>query len=229
MVAARGSFPAVQGGADNGMIAIVPSADEDIAGTALAIGPVLEMFVNQASQAHDAALGYGIADSFVDISAGFAVETALVATSISASFSSPRAHAPERASIISGGANAALAEYGDFILSRHKKQRPLGNHTIESAYLGYSTTGYYFYNLCDCSDPIDNPHQRTNCTAAGSAIRNCSSYQDTLEAVHDALEAAGIPYRHMLLDSWWYGENIYGGVALWEEYDSYSNSAPHSL
>jgi len=217
MVGAHGSFPGIKGGKSKGMVAIVPSADADIAGSALAIGPVREMFVNQASQARDGALGYGVGASFAELPPGFAIETALVASSGAPGFASPRTDAPERASIVPGGANGALAEYGDFVLGRHRKARALGNHTREASHLGYSTTGYYFYNLCDCRDVMDNTHKRTNCSAAGSAIPNCSSYQDTLEAVHDALVAQRVPYGHMLLDSWWYGEGIYGGAALWEE------------
>ena len=151
------------------------------------------MFVNQASQAEDSALGYGVGRSFADLPAGFFVETALVASSAAASFTSPRATAPERASIVAGGANAALAEYGDFVLARHGKSRPRGNHTAETTFLGYSTTGFYFYNLCDCTDPLPSPHKRTTCSAAGSALPGCSSYQDTLEAVHDALMSQRVP------------------------------------
>eukprot|EP00936_MAST-01D_sp_MAST-1D-sp1_P001500 g1500.t1 len=218
MVSARGSYPGIAGGHGRGMIAIVPNVDAPrLTGSALAIGPVREMFVNQASQAEDNAIGYGVGSSFAELPQQFTVETLLVASSSAATFSSPRATAPERASIPAGGANGALAEYGDFVLARHSKARPLGNHTQEASHLGYSTTGYYFYNLCDCSDEMENTHKRTTCSAQGSAIPGCSSYQDTLEAVHDALVAQRVPYKHMLLDSWWYGENIYGGASLWED------------
>lgn len=45
----------------------------------------------------------------------------------------------------------------------------------------------------------------------------CDSYQDTLLAVDSALKEQGIPYKHMLLDSWWYGEGVHGGAWLWED------------
>ena len=223
MVSAKAGFPSVSGGQSKGMIAIVPSMDEAaLAGTALALGPVDEVFVNQASADQaDGSLSYGAARTFTDLPAGYALETVLVASS--RAHASPRGAAPERASIVPGGANAALAEYGDFVLARHGKARPAGNHTNEAATLGYSTTGYYFYNLCDCTDVMESPHKRTTCSAAGSAIPGCSSYQDTLEAVHDALVAQGVPYRSMLLDSWWYGENVYGGVSTWEDDGSVRN------
>ena len=44
----------------------------------------------------------------------------------------------------------------------------------------------------------------------------CSSYADTLIAVNAALEEQGIPIKHFLLDSWWYGEGLNGGASLWE-------------
>merc|ERR1711969_283112 len=52
--------------------------------------------------------------------------------------------ADSQASVPAGGVNAALFEYGDFLLSRHGKQRALGNHKTETEYLGYSTTAFYF-------------------------------------------------------------------------------------
>ena len=57
---------------------------------------------------------------------------------------------------------------------------------------------------------------RTRCI---SYIRpgTCDSYQDTLLAVDAALKEQEIPYRHMLLDSWWYGEGVHGGAWMWED------------
>lgn len=42
-------------------------------------------------------------------------------------------------------------------------------------------------------------------------IPNCTTYADTLLAVHNGLIDAGIPYGHMLIDSWWYGERVFKG------------------
>lgn len=68
-------------------------------------------------------------------------------------------------------------------------------------YLGYSTTQFYFYNLCDCLDPVDNIYKRQRC--ANASIPGCRTYSDTLIAVKNGLEAQGIPFHHILLDSWW--------------------------
>jgi hypothetical protein len=91
-------------------------------------------------------------------------------------------------------------------------------------HLGYSTTAFYFYNLCDCLEkPASNaktnfpdPHNRQTCSAGQSPIPSkylqkaatpgvCASYADTLIAVNAALEEQGIPIKHFLLDSWWCG------------------------
>ena len=45
----------------------------------------------------------------------------------------------------------------------------------------------------------------------------CASYADTLIAVKAALDEQGIPIKHFLLDSWWYGEGWNKGAALWED------------
>ena len=71
-----------------------------------------------------------------------------------------------------------LVQYGDFVLRRHNKTRALGNHKPETEYLGYSTTAFYFYNLCDCTDPPainqktghPDAHNRQTCSKGGSAI-----------------------------------------------------------
>ena len=93
-------------------------------------------------------LVYGAAKTFTSVPPGFTLETVLVATSAT----EPASSDPDRVSVPRGGVNAALFSYGDYVLARHAKARARGSHTIETTYLGYSTTGYYFYNLCDCTD-----------------------------------------------------------------------------
>jgi hypothetical protein len=80
----------------------------------------------------------------------YTIETVLVVTA--EGHKGTAMSAPERVSVPSGGVNAALFEYGDYVLSRHSKKRALGSHKTETEYLGYSTTAFYFYNLCDCLD-----------------------------------------------------------------------------
>ena len=83
-----------------------------------------------------------MAKTFAFVPAGYTIETVLVAT---VDGGAPNAmSADSQASVPAGGVNAALFEYGDFLLSRHGKQRALGNHKTETEYLGYSTTAFYF-------------------------------------------------------------------------------------
>ena len=71
------------------------------------------------------------------------METVLVA-SVAGQQNHGAMSATQRMSVPSGGVNAALFEYGDFLLERHSKQRAVGNHTTEVEYLGYGGTAYYF-------------------------------------------------------------------------------------
>eukprot|EP00658_Telonema_sp_P-2_P083811 TRINITY_DN9171_c0_g1_i1.p1 TRINITY_DN9171_c0_g1~~TRINITY_DN9171_c0_g1_i1.p1 ORF type:complete len:350 (-),score=65.30 TRINITY_DN9171_c0_g1_i1:47-1096(-) len=170
MVGPSKGFPGITGGQSKGYSVILPmDTTGNGANVSLAIGPSTEQFVNQARNS-EGSLCYGVASSFEAVPVAFSVETVLVA-----GMSSSR---PERVSVPSGGVNAALFEYGDFQLALHGKERARGNHTRETAYLGYSTTAFYFYNLCDCLDPAPldpatgkpNAHSRWNCSLKGSSI-----------------------------------------------------------
>ena len=237
MVSAKGKWPGITGGKSKGYIVIAPrdAVGGGVAATAT-LGPVTEHFANQARNGGDS-LDYGLASSFTFVPAGYTIETVLTVSS-NKTPSAAANNSPERASVRAGGVNAALFEYGDFVLARHNKVRALGNHTTEMEYLGYSTTAFYFYNLCDCLEkPASNaknnftapdPHNRQTCSAGQSLIPSkylqkaatpgvCASYADTLIAVNAALEEQGIPIKHFLLDSWWYGEGWNGGASLWED------------
>jgi hypothetical protein len=43
------------------------------------------------------------------------------------------------------------------------------------------------------------------------------NYADTLERVATSWRDAEIPFTHMLLDSFWYGEGVYNGASMWED------------
>ena len=99
------------------------------------------------------------------------------------------------------GLNAAFMGWGDMLLKFYGKQRPLPDDTISTMvdYLGYSTTGYYFYN------PL-----------IGDA--NTGNYQKTLMAVHQYNQEMNLPIGYYLIDSFWYGEHIYNNaVSQWED------------
>lgn len=110
-----------------------------------------------------------MASSFAFAPAGYSIETVLVA--------SEQRNTPERASVPPGGVNSALLAHGDFLMARHNKTRAKGDHNVETQYLGYSTTAWYFYNLCDCigPGPVDpktgkpNSHNRKQCASVGTS------------------------------------------------------------
>lgn len=189
MVSAKGEYPGITGGQDKGYVVIAPR--DSVGGGAsstLAIGPVTEHFVNQASSYNGSSLSYGVAPTFNTLPAGFTVETVLVA---STKTSTPPPD-DARSSIAPGGVrtrnfsiavdvlrlsppclgvmlysqcsvldagwlgsdvrscpihvfqvNAALMEFGDFLLARHGKTRARGDIKRETEYIGYSTTAFY--------------------------------------------------------------------------------------
>jgi hypothetical protein len=238
MVGPHAEFPGIAGGSAQGYTVIAPR-DTSGNGTeaTLAIGPVTEHFANQARNEENS-LVYGIGPTFESVPEGYELETVLVASTLDEKEDgrSPGDPAdPARASIASGGVNGALMTFGDFLLARHNKTRARGDHNQETAFLGYSTTGFYFYNLCDCLDEPrptavsggkPDPHNRQTCSSSPIPARflkdaatpgRCASYADTLIAANAALQEQGIPIKHVLLDSWWYGEGWNGGAALWED------------
>ena len=71
--------------------------------------------------------------------------------------------------------------------------------------------------LCNFGDGDTGAMVMLNLVVTCSGVPGvCSSYADTLIAVNAALEDQGIPIKHFLLDSWWYGEGWNGGASLWE-------------
>jgi hypothetical protein len=215
MVGAQGEFPGVTGGAEKGFVVITPRDGSGAGAPAsLAVGPVTEHFTNQARN-EAGSLVYGLAPSFEALPAGYEIETVLAA-----SVARPPRHRrtdddPARASITGGGVNGALMEFGDFLLARHNKARAGGQHNTETTFLGYSTTAFYFYNLCDCLDEPPptavsggkpDAHNRQSCAhspipprylAKAATPGVCASYADTLLAADAALAEQGIPIKHL--------------------------------
>ena len=101
----------------------------------------------------------------------------------------------------SGAAAGAFMRWGDFLLEEYGQVRtpPAANAWISQ--LGYSTTGTFHYNPCDCP----GNRNRSVCPAANNPrMPGCKTYQDTLLQVQSYGERSGIPYRWWLIDSWWH-------------------------
>ena len=100
--------------------------------------------------------------------------------------------------ILSGGAagvgiNNEVQAWGDRLRARYGKTWDTYNNDFTSTHLGYATDNgaYYYYN----------PGNGT--------------YADAMLAVKKQAEVQNIPYRHALIDSWWYFKGEHNGVSNW--------------
>ena len=100
--------------------------------------------------------------------------------------------------ILSGGAagvgiNNEVQAWGDRLRARYGKTWDTYNNDFTGKYLGYNTDrgSYYYYK----------PGNGT--------------YADAMLAVKKQAEVQNIPYRHALIDSWWYFRDDLGGVTNW--------------
>mmetsp|Transcript_14835 Transcript_14835/g.43962 ORF Transcript_14835/g.43962 Transcript_14835/m.43962 type:complete len:865 (-) Transcript_14835:64-2658(-) len=107
----------------------------------------------------------------------------------------PKAFAYETVVILSEGINTAMDAWGDALLAKSGKVRDAYRRDFATQYLGYSTDNgaYYYYQTEPGKD-----------------------YEDTLYDVADYAKEQKIPYRYVLLDSWWYFKGKGGGVATWD-------------
>ena len=163
----------------------------------------------------DFALALGPGAEF-DLPAGFVARALLVAV---AAASAPPPALPARSADLgfpAGGPGAVLRALGDALLAFHNKTRPAMNFDAIHAGLGVSTTTFYFYNPCDCGRFANNTCPPDDGSNPGR-LRDCATYADTLEYVVADWRARRIPFTHMLLDSFWYGEGVYNGVSEWSD------------
>jgi hypothetical protein len=105
------------------------------------------------------------------------------------------------------GLNRAMAEWGRMMRKYYNVLDAKASHKRDVAlsHLGYSTDNgaYYYYN---------------------TALNGTHNYDQTLTELHKYTEKAGIRYKYVLLDSWWYyranssdstGNNAGSGVKNW--------------
>jgi sucrose-6-phosphate hydrolase SacC (GH32 family) len=101
----------------------------------------------------------------------------------------------------SGAAASAFIAWGDFLLAEYSQQRTPPDANTWISRLGYSTTGTFHYNPCDCPGNLN----RSYCSGGNnSRMPGCHTYQDTLLQVQAYAKTAGIPYQWWLIDSWWH-------------------------
>lgn len=104
------------------------------------------------------------------------------------------------------GVNKAMVDWGAVLLRKYGTKRPV-DYTTQ--HLGFSTDNgaYYCYGWQD----KQSKKQSTPSPSAGY-----KDYQDAMEGVYEYSKAEGIPYKHILLDSWWYAKGDGGGLKEWD-------------
>ena len=97
------------------------------------------------------------------------------------------------------GIQATIEGWGGTLLRAYNKPDLMSSGYVQSdislSYLGYTTDNgaYYYYK-----------------TVPGK------NYQDTILDIKAYADKLGLPYRYILLDSWWYYRGDNGGVTNWE-------------
>eukprot|EP00475_Leptophrys_vorax_P030484 TRINITY_DN4571_c0_g1_i1.p1 TRINITY_DN4571_c0_g1~~TRINITY_DN4571_c0_g1_i1.p1 ORF type:complete len:776 (+),score=200.17 TRINITY_DN4571_c0_g1_i1:255-2330(+) len=103
------------------------------------------------------------------------------------------------------GINNVVSSWGKLLLAKYENTRPMREADPTLSYLGYSTDNgaYYYY------------HTETGL-----------NYEDTLLAVKKYSDSLNLPFRYVLLDSWWYFKGSSNGVKNWTAMPSVF---PHGL
>ena len=105
------------------------------------------------------------------------------------------------------GVNAALEFWGDALLATYGKSR-IATYATDFGlrYLSYSTDNGAFYYYQTEGGPGG---------AGGPPYKGNASYERTLIDVKRYADRVGLPYRYVLLDSWWYYQGKGSGVSEW--------------
>ena len=103
-----------------------------------------------------------------------------------------------------GNISRVFLEWGELLIqkSHGKTQRTKPDANTWISHLGYSTTGVYHYNPCDC---YNNPFG-WGCTT-NTSLDLCYTYEDNIKLVYSEGKKKKIPFKWILLDSWWHAYN----------------------
>eukprot|EP01006_Ploeotia_vitrea_P025486 TRINITY_DN58345_c0_g1_i1.p1 TRINITY_DN58345_c0_g1~~TRINITY_DN58345_c0_g1_i1.p1 ORF type:complete len:747 (-),score=77.64 TRINITY_DN58345_c0_g1_i1:102-2342(-) len=108
-------------------------------------------------------------------------------------------------SVTEGGINEAAMEWGDRLLVYYNKPRSPREHDYTLQNIGYSTDNGAFYYY----------HTQTG-----------KNYEETVLDVKKYADSLKLPYKYILLDSWWYFKGPHSGVTNWTAMPSVF---PHNL
>lgn len=106
----------------------------------------------------------------------------------------PAGHSQETVLWYGASANAAMMSWGAALLGKFGKAHDGSATDFTNAMLGYNTDhgAYFYYNTGKYAD-----------------------YNEMLSAVYEESVELAIPYKFVLLDSWWYFKGTGGGVKNW--------------
>lgn len=149
------------------------------------------------------ALVFSAASNFMEASWGAESRSALCSGLMATVVSVPAGYTMETMVYLGSGVNGATKGYGQALMRKYATSRSSKDQTLK--YLGFSTdNGAFYYYLTE----------------------HGKNYEDTLLDVHKYSVSQGIPYKHVLLDSWWYTKGKGSGVKEW---DATSTTFPHGL
>ncbi|CAB9520567.1 expressed unknown protein [Seminavis robusta] len=138
--------------------------------------------------------GFGVMGSIPEIPKGHNLSVILSSSPIL-----PKQHAgPDRI-------RQAFQQWGAKLQKLYKTSRPrLNDKTLQ--YLQYNTDNgaFYYHQTTEQEQPDDNKHKQNK------------TYQQTILDLKRHAQAAGLPIRNWLADSWWYYQGRGGGVKTWE-------------
>lgn len=116
-------------------------------------------------------------------------------------------------SISREGVREGVMGWGDLLRTRYGKDRAMGKADLTTTHLGYSTdNGAYYYYYTESGSIRGKDNGLAHGVASGDVAK---TYQDTLVDVAKYAASEGLPYRHWLMDSWWYPKDEHGGVITW--------------
>jgi len=101
-----------------------------------------------------------------------------------------------------GGPNAAFSAWGNTLLAKYGKGPSTRKSDYTLNYLGYSTDNgaYYYYHVENATSHWTRP----------------SDFEQTQLDLKAYADRSDIPYRYILLDSWWYLKDESSAVTMWE-------------
>ena len=159
-------------------------------------------FMAASNGKREGAIAYGAQASITEFPAGYSLSFVLAVSR-------------------NGGVNMAFEEWGTKLLRKYGKSRENSWRDYSLNYLGYSTDNgaFYYYQTEGHTGGKRISEQEDTCTPQNTKACKWAGpgkdYQETLIDVSEYAKQQKIPYKYILLDSWWYYQGVGGGVTEW--------------